>query len=1478
MRLAKTLNIARILTITMRSRGKNIGLLGVSEVVGSVLILLITVTMFSVVIAWILAYPPPTERIHADLKASLDGKFVNITHRGGEILKENNAFVAVEVDGTTTKYEISEGNVGTEFSIGETWSKQIATITPSSTVSVTVVAANAIIYREILRGVYGVNVPIIAFAVAKPSVVPADGKTNFIIEAYVIDPDNDVVSCCVNLSSVGLDESVPMSGTDNIFQSSPKTITTTTSPGEYLCKVNVTDSADNKAYAWVKITVVPSPEDIYAYFDWIMEDDEGLTAYDIYNETGRATRVGTRIFWQNETVYIQVASLTIRNTNLRNTCILYDSAFQKVEPQTREYEALDPNLNEPAFYKLVSPDPKFYFYEYNFTAPTTAGQYSVYCAIKDTAGNSFITWDTIYVRNADGSVPNYPKLVPCKDTNGDGVPDTVSTEFSYREKMYVKVITKDLSPIALVDIGDIEIDNLKATWYIKRKLPTPPVTDAPPLSALFYDSNVSGLSWAGRADGDKFYTVSIDLTHPNHRNWLKGTNSYILLLRYFEDYTDTGDYSEKYNILATMVKIKGRASSIDIVATVGSTSLVSGESGVYWYDSDMCYDRTTVIDMASGIEAPKALAVGDVDGDGDTDIVVGLEDDRDANLAWFENIEPDGKTWLPHFINTAYGPSKLQYKVESLALADLDYDGDMEIIAGMKDSAGRASTGIHIYLNDGNWTDILLQPMTGGLARPTEKGPQDDTGADLTHAQLNDELYYNVSGNRVLYFTRWNTSEMSGTITGVVLWVQYKTDSGYQGNKNITWALEGTPLSNTTIMPYDTQNEITIGFDLFEQGVDTFDEIADLNVSFENNDYILYINYVTSENTLWGNRTNNYLQTHNSDNVYEIIAETTGTGLGYVLGDTDSDLINFPSNDGYGDPAQSFTTGAENITVSLVYLYLKKATATPSNIYLQIRGESTVGTVLGNSSVVNSTALPNSYDWIAFNFPTPVPLNANTTYYLRLRSIPDSTIPFSGAEPAVWWGYGQQAPNGPYQDGKAYRYVGANNNPAYQGQTLNNYDFSFSIPGIGIKSINGLEHIWNITLSAGGYAWKFMLEAYCSQTAAPDNFTFYYSIDYVNWTYMLTVNNTIDTDSYQTYVFPEKVLAGLDQVYIKVIDTNRSSEDNSTEEQDVLYVDHMYIETTVPATRNVYFDYLWIDVIASTAPTTAIVDEIEIGDIDNNGRPDICAADRGGKTYIFFNNYANPLSRKVTPECWLRKVPLGDTIETPPKARHLLELGYFEGAGDSDLDIVRTNGDNMFIYRNPGLPNVYSEATTGAWTKETYAYIGSGKTIDRSISAVAIGDMNGDGLADITVGTVMKNANDRPQLWQIRQNTTGTLDAPIRIKATGLSDQISSRTFSAAYPPQITDICIGDLDGDGDNDTVVAVGLRDRPWNADIVNNLWVYLNNCTTTTPNVDPDGSGSSTATAVLWYEEINLYVNPWDTTAQESVYNIELGYIDA
>ncbi len=160
---------------------------------------------------------------------------------------------------------------------------------------------------------------------------------------------------------------------------------------------------------------------------------------------------------------------------------------------------------------------------------------------------------------------------------------------------------------------------------------------------------------------------------------------------------------------------------------------------------------------------------------------------------------------------------------------------------------------------------------------------------------------------------------------------------------------------------------------------------------------------------------------------------------------TDADLANFPSNSsGDGDPAESFTTLSDAIQVTKVELYLKRITASPSNIYAELRVGPT-GTVLGTSNLINSSTISDSsLGWVEFRFSNPVSLNALTAYNIRLRSVPFSTDASSGSSGIIHWGYGQ-TPTSPYAAGEARRYIGRLSNPSDTGQLLDQYDFGFRV-------------------------------------------------------------------------------------------------------------------------------------------------------------------------------------------------------------------------------------------------------------------------------------------------------------------------------------------------------------------------------------------------------------------------------------------------
>ena len=202
---------------------------------------------------------------------------------------------------------------------------------------------------------------------------------------------------------------------------------------------------------------------------------------------------------------------------------------------------------------------------------------------------------------------------------------------------------------------------------------------------------------------------------------------------------------------------------------------------------------------------------------------------------------------------------------------------------------------------------------------------------------------------------------------------------------------------------------------------------------------------VTSQ-VLWGTKQKELVSY--ITNYQLILGNSTETKVIYYEGAvTDGDLASFPSdNAGDGDPAQSFTTLASTLKVTKVELDIKRTTATPSDVYAEIRTSPT-GTVLGTSQTITGSSIPSNYSWISFQFSNPVSLSAATTYYIRVHSIPSSGDAGSGSLGTIRWRYLQTA-SSPYLGGDARRYVGRLSNPSDAGQALTQYDFGFRVYGL----------------------------------------------------------------------------------------------------------------------------------------------------------------------------------------------------------------------------------------------------------------------------------------------------------------------------------------------------------------------------------------------------------------------------------------------
>jgi len=100
-----------------------------------------------------------------------------------------------------------------------------------------------------------------------------------------------------------------------------------------------------------------------------------------------------------------------------------------------------------------------------------------------------------------------------------------------------------------------------------------------------------------------------------------------------------------------------------------------GDSIVWWENSDTApgvYWTMHTVDTV--FESPYQAVPADVDGDGDLDLVCSSH--NDDGIAWWSNLDGIGNSWQRTDIDTGFG------EVNTLEIADVDGDGDLDAVAG----------------------------------------------------------------------------------------------------------------------------------------------------------------------------------------------------------------------------------------------------------------------------------------------------------------------------------------------------------------------------------------------------------------------------------------------------------------------------------------------------------------------------------------------------------------------------------------------------------------------------------------------------------------------------------------------------------------------------------------------------------------------------------------------------------------------------
>jgi len=173
----------------------------------------------------------------------------------------------------------------------------------------------------------------------------------------------------------------------------------------------------------------------------------------------------------------------------------------------------------------------------------------------------------------------------------------------------------------------------------------------------------------------------------------------------------------------------------------GDVDILGTSSNVVaWWENDGSGSGWTQHTLVSGLHDADGIHAADVDGDGDLDISAAEIWDGGA-FYWFENTDSIGTTWSCHTVLGSF------YIAESTFLADIDGDGDEDMLAGGGD-------GVYWFENvDGlgtpPWTQHDVDPgvaLAVGLSAFDFDG---DGDIDLSRADYgnNDLMWWeNIDG------------------------------------------------------------------------------------------------------------------------------------------------------------------------------------------------------------------------------------------------------------------------------------------------------------------------------------------------------------------------------------------------------------------------------------------------------------------------------------------------------------------------------------------------------------------------------------------------------------------------------------------------------------------------------------------------------------------------------------------------------------
>ncbi|MFQ6107772.1 MAG: ATPase domain-containing protein [Thermoplasmata archaeon] len=232
-----------------------------------------------------------------------------------------------------------------------------------------------------------------------------------------------------------------------------------------------------------------------------------------------------------------------------------------------------------------------------------------------------------------------------------------------------------------------------------------------------------------------------------------------------------------------------------------------------------------------------SVAAGNVDGSSNDDAIVGAPTyNTDKGRVYVYSAFTTPIETTPNATLARGASEKLG---SSVAVMNYDEDSYEDVLVGapLNDSDSNADKGVaFIYRGAqdmGSWFPI---PGVGGnITTYTQHDPGDTCdNEDPQNLTDDDDVYYHILPGKTMWLYDFDTTGLSGLITGVMLYVQYNTDGGYSENEPMKAYLTGDGWKNTAIVPEQHTSDYDDSDDLYALGFDTWSEITSLHVRFTN--------------------------------------------------------------------------------------------------------------------------------------------------------------------------------------------------------------------------------------------------------------------------------------------------------------------------------------------------------------------------------------------------------------------------------------------------------------------------------------------------------------------------------------------------------------------------------------------------------------------------------------------------------------------